>query len=58
MRNPDGSRVNGAGYALGANWDRRSGWAGAYSDVVLATVAIVAATYLTVRGLRKHRGSE
>ncbi|MDP8948242.1 MAG: VTT domain-containing protein, partial [Actinomycetota bacterium] len=46
----------GAGYALGANWDRVSGWVGAYSDAVLAAVAIVAATYLTVRGLRKHRG--
>ena len=48
----------GAGYALGANWDRVSDWVGDYSDVVLVAVAIVADTYLTVRGLRKHRGSE
>ena len=41
-----------AGYALGANRDRVSGWVDAYSDVLLAAVAIVAATYLTVRGLR------
>jgi hypothetical protein len=34
---------------------RVSGWVGAYSDVVLAAVAIVAATYLTVRGLRSTR---
>jgi membrane protein DedA with SNARE-associated domain len=45
----------GAGYLLGTNWHRVSGWVGAYSDVVLATVAIVAAIYLTVRDLRKHR---
>ena len=47
--------LNGAGYLLGANWARVSGWVGAYSDVVLVAVAIVAAIYLTVRGLRKHR---
>ena len=45
----------GAGYLLGANWARVSGWVGAYSDVVLVAVAIMAAIYLTVRGLRKHR---
>jgi hypothetical protein len=33
----------GAGYALGANWDRVSGWLGAYSDVVLVVVAILIA---------------
>jgi membrane protein DedA with SNARE-associated domain len=31
----------GAGYALGANWDRVSGWVGAYSDVVLVVVAAI-----------------
>lgn len=45
----------GAGYALGANWDRVSGWVGAYSDVVLAAVEVVAAIYSIVRGPRKHR---
>jgi membrane protein DedA with SNARE-associated domain len=43
----------GAGYFLGANWDRVSGWVGAYSDVVLVAAAIAAAVYLILRHFRK-----
>jgi membrane protein DedA with SNARE-associated domain len=43
----------GAGYFLGANRDKVSGWVGAYSDVVLVAATIAAAVYLTFRHLRK-----
>jgi membrane protein DedA with SNARE-associated domain len=44
----------GAGYFLGANWDRVSGWVGAYSDVALVAAAIAAAVYLILRHFRKE----
>lgn len=47
----------GAGHALGANWDRVSGWIGSYSDVVLVVAVVAAAAYLLYRGLRK-RGAQ
>ena len=43
----------GAGYFLGANWGRVSGWVGAYSDVVLVAATIAAAGYLVFRHFRK-----
>ena len=44
----------GAGYALGANWDRVRGWVGSYSDVVLVVVIAAAILYPLIRHLR-HR---
>jgi membrane protein DedA with SNARE-associated domain len=32
--------IGAGGYALGSNWDRVSGWVGAYSDVVLVAVRL------------------
>lgn len=47
----------GGGYLLGANWDRVSHWAGAYSDVVLVVAAIAAALFLLLRHFRKRNAS-
>jgi membrane protein DedA with SNARE-associated domain len=44
----------GAGYFLGANWDRVSEWVGAYSDVVLVAATVAAAVYLLLRHFRKR----
>ncbi len=48
----------GAGYALGANWNRVSGWVGAYSDVVLVVVVVAAILYPLIRHFlgRKREG--
>jgi membrane protein DedA with SNARE-associated domain len=46
----------GAGYFLGANWDRVSEWVGAYSDVVLVAATVAAAGYLLLRHLRRRKG--
>ena len=45
----------GAGYLLGANWDRVSGWVGAYSDVVLVAVIAGAILYPLIRHLRRRK---
>jgi membrane protein DedA with SNARE-associated domain len=45
----------GAGYALGTNWERVSGWMGAYSEAVLVAATAVAGLYLLIRGLRSRR---
>jgi membrane protein DedA with SNARE-associated domain len=45
----------GAGVALGANWERISGWIGSYSDVVLILLA-GAAALLLVLGHRRRKG--
>ena len=47
-----------AGYALGANWDRVSGWVRAYSDVVLVVVVVAAILYPLIRHFlgRKREG--
>jgi membrane protein DedA with SNARE-associated domain len=47
----------GGGYLLGANWDRVSHWAGAYSDVVLVLAAVGAALFLLLRHFRKRRSA-
>ncbi len=47
----------GAGYLLGAHWDRVSRWVGAYSCAVLAVVVAAAIAYALFRLLRKS-GSE
>ncbi len=46
----------GAGYALGANWDRVSRWVCAYSDVVLVAVVAAALLYTLIRYLRHRKG--
>lgn len=46
----------GAGYALGANWERVSGWVGAYSDVILVAVVAAAILYPLIRHLRRRKG--
>lgn len=43
----------GAGVALGANWERISGWIGSYSDVVLILLAGAAAAFLVLRHRRR-----
>jgi membrane protein DedA with SNARE-associated domain len=43
----------GAGVALGANWERISGWIGSYSDVVLILLAGAAALFLVLRHRRR-----
>lgn len=45
----------GAGYALGASWERVSAWVGGYSEVVLVCAALAAGSYLLLRGLRTGR---
>lgn len=45
----------GAGYVLGANWERVSGWIGRYSRVVLVAAAVTAGVYLPLRELRSRR---
>ena len=45
----------GAGYLLGANWDRVSGWVGAYSDVVLVAVIDGAILYPLIRHLHRRK---
>jgi membrane protein DedA with SNARE-associated domain len=45
----------GAGYALGANRDRVSGWVGAYSDVVLVVVVAAAILYPLIRHLLSRK---
>lgn len=47
----------GAGYLLGANWDRVSYWAGAYSDAVLVVGTIAAALFLLLRHLGKRKNA-
>lgn len=44
----------GGGYILGANWERISEIAGAYSDIVLIGGAIAAALYLLLRHYRNR----
>ena len=44
-----------AGYFLGANWGRVSGWIGTYSDTVLIVGTGAAAAYLLLRHLRKRK---
>lgn len=48
----------GAGYQLGANWGRVSGWAGSYSWVVLLAVAAVAVLYPLLRHLRNRNDAK
>lgn len=52
----------GGGYLLGANWEQVSAWAGAYSDVLLGTMAALITLYLIrkfLRGFRKRsRGKD
>ncbi len=48
----------GAGYALGANWDRVRGWIGSYSDVVLVVVVAAAILYPLIRHLHRHEGED
>jgi membrane protein DedA with SNARE-associated domain len=48
----------GAGYALGANWDRVSGWVGSYSDAVLAVVVAAAFLYLVIRRFRRRKSED
>ncbi|HSK99192.1 MAG TPA: DedA family protein [Rubrobacteraceae bacterium] len=43
-----------AGYALGASWERVSGWVGAYSDVILVAVIAAAILYPPIRYLRRR----
>lgn len=45
----------GAGNALGANWDRVSGWVGQYSDAVLVILAAGVALFPGVRRFRRVR---
>jgi len=45
----------GAGYLLGANWGRVSGWAGSYSEVVLLVVVAIAILYPLLRRPRNRR---
>jgi len=49
----------GAGYLLGANWSRVSGWVGSYSKVILVAVVAVAVAgavlYPLLRRLRNRR---
>ena len=44
----------GAGYLLGANWDRVSRWVGTYSYIVLAVLVAAAILYALFRLLRKR----
>lgn len=44
----------GAGYLLGANWDRVSRWVGTYSYVVLAVLVAATILYALFRLLRKR----
>ena len=48
----------GAGYLLGANWGRVSGWAGSYSEVVPLTVAAAAVLYPLLRHLRNRNDAK
>ena len=47
--------IGAAGYALGADWDRVSGWIGSYSDVVLVVVVAAAILYPLIRHLRRRQ---
>ena len=44
-----------AGYDLGANWERVSGWVGTYSDVILVAVVAAAILYPLMRYLLRRK---